>query len=181
MDSHRRLSHINHPGKFLFLTWHLHGSLPIGLYPPPDKTNAGKAFVWMDRYLDTTTTGPMHLKTESIATLVEQSIHHCAGPLRYYDLEAYVIMANHVHLLVLPHVPPERFLQTIKGYTAREANRLLNRTGHPFWQSEVYDHWVRDDAERERIRAYIENNPVKADLVGRPEDFRWSSAHEKPR
>jgi len=50
-------------------------------------------------------------------------------------------MANHVHLLVLPRVNPSRFLQSVKGYTAREANRLLGRTGQPFWQAESYDHW----------------------------------------
>ena len=55
--------------------------------------------------------------------------------------------------------------QGLKGYTAREANRLLGRTGQPFWQGESYDHWVRDETEFIRIIAYIENNPVKAGLV----------------
>ena len=67
-------------------------------------------------------------------------------------------MANHVHLLVLPRVSPSRFLQTLKGYTAREANRLLGRTGQPFWQAESYDHSVRDDRESNRIKEYIEKN-----------------------
>jgi REP element-mobilizing transposase RayT len=75
------------------------------------------------------------------------SIRYSAQHLQYYDLEAFVVMANHVHLLVLPRVSPSRFLQTLKGYTAREANRLLGRTGQPFWQVESYDHWVRDDRE----------------------------------
>jgi len=48
----RRLPHIYPPGKLLFLTWHLYGSLPHHRYPPPHKANAGPAFVWMDRYLD---------------------------------------------------------------------------------------------------------------------------------
>jgi hypothetical protein len=82
-----------------------------------------------------------------------------------------------VHLLVLPRVNPSQFLQTLKGFTAREANKLLGRTGQPFWQAESYDHWVRDPAEAERIRAYIESNPVKAGLVARAEDYPWSSAH----
>jgi hypothetical protein len=58
-----------------------------------------------------------------------------------------------------------RRLKTLKGYTAREANRLLERTGQPFWQAESYDHWVRDEKQAEHIKAYIENNPVKAGLV----------------
>ena len=67
-------------------------------------------------------------------------------------------------------------LKSLKGASAREVNRLLGRTGEPFWQKESYDHWVRDSAEFERIRRYIEGNPVKAGLVARAEDYAWSSA-----
>jgi len=48
----RRLPHVWAEGKGLFVTWHLYGSLPHALYPPPNQQNAGQAFVWMDRYLD---------------------------------------------------------------------------------------------------------------------------------
>ena len=175
----RRLPHIYPPGKSLFLTWHLYGSLPHRHFPPPYKANAGAAFVWIDRYLDAARGGPLYLSQEPIATLVEASIHFGAHQLGYYDLLSYVVMANHVHLLVLPREAPSRFLQTLKGYTAREANRLLKRTGLPFWQAESYDHWVRDEKQAERIRVYIENNPVQAGLVARPEDYRWSSAAKR--
>jgi putative transposase len=84
-------------------------------------------------------------------------------------------MPNHVHLLLTPQVAPSRLLQSLKGCTAREANRILGRTGEPFWQRESYDHWVRDAAEFERIRRYIENNPVKARLAVRESDYLWSS------
>ncbi len=67
-------------------------------------------------------------------------------------------------------------MKSLKGATAREANRLLGRTGEPFWQKESYDHWVRSQREFEKIRAYIESNPVKAGLVQEPEDYPWSSA-----
>src|SRR4051812_35464763 len=83
------------------------------------------------------------LSPKPIAQLVVDSIRYGAQHLQYYDLHAFVVMANHVHLLVLPRVSPSRFLQTLKGYTAREANRLLGRTGRPFWQAESYDHAVR--------------------------------------
>ena len=49
-----------------------------------------------------------------------------------------------------------------KGVTASEANRLLGRTGESFWQRESYDHGVRDTGELERMAAPMENNPVKA-------------------
>jgi REP element-mobilizing transposase RayT len=175
----RRLPHLYPEGKAIFITWHLFGTLPHSLYPPPGKRNAGQAFAWMDRYLDSARGGPLYLKQEPVAQVVIGSIQHCAEQLHYYDLHAFVVMANHVHLLVLPRISPSRFLQTVKGYTAREANRLLGRTGQPFWQAESYDHWVRDEREWERIGAYIENNPVRAGLVTRAEDYPWSSAARK--
>src|SRR5580692_4830079 len=122
--SRRRLPHIHPSGKWLFVTWHLDGSLPLSLFPPPGKNSDGKAFVWMDRYLDTTRKGPRHLLRPEIAAIVGRSIRRGVS------------------------------LQSLKGHTAREANLVLDRTGHRFWQAESYDHWVRDDAERERIAAY---------------------------
>ena len=110
-QNRRRLPHVWAEGKYLFVTWHLYGSLPHALYPPPDKQNAGGAFVWMDRYLDASRSGPLYLKQAPIAQLVVDSIHYGAQHLHYYDLQAFVVMANHVHLLVLPLVGPSRFLQ----------------------------------------------------------------------
>jgi REP element-mobilizing transposase RayT len=158
----RRWPHLYLGNTPLFLTWHLYGSLPHKLYPPPGKQNSGKAFVWMDRYLDSARTGPVFLRQEAIARLLVESIRYNAEQLRYFDLQAFAIMPNHVHLLALPRVSPSRFMQTLKGYTARQANQLLQRAGQPFWQTESYDHSVRDLLEGQRIRAYIENNPVKA-------------------
>jgi REP element-mobilizing transposase RayT len=47
------------------------------------------------------------------------AIRHCADQLKHYDVQAFVVMANHVHLLVLPRVSPSRFLQALKGATPR--------------------------------------------------------------
>src|ERR1700682_4845569 len=146
----RRLPHWQPLGKSLFLTWHLHGSLPHNRFPPPGGQSAGQAFVWMDRYLDEAHVGPTWLKRAEIADVVEESIHFGADHLGYYSLHAFVVMANHVHLLVTPSVSPSKFLQSVKGYSAREANKRLERTG-PFWQNESYDHWIRDEPEFERV------------------------------
>ncbi|MFQ6042010.1 MAG: transposase, partial [Candidatus Poribacteria bacterium] len=67
-------------------------------------------------------------------------------------------------------------MKSLKGYTGKEANRLLNRHGS-FWQEESYNHWVRDEDEFRRIVYYIENNPVKARLVSQPHDWLYSSAY----
>jgi REP element-mobilizing transposase RayT len=87
-------------------------------------------------------------------------------------------MANHVHLLVTPYVDPQKILHSLKTFSAREANKLLDRVGMPFWQREYYDHWIRDGREFDKVRFYIENNPVAAGLVTAAEKYPWSSAAE---
>ena len=86
-------------------------------------------------------------------------------------------MANPVHLLARLRVSPSRFLQTLKGYTARESESDARTHGPAILaKAESYDHSVRDERESDRIKAYIENNPVKAGLVANAEDYLGSSA-----
>jgi REP element-mobilizing transposase RayT len=170
----RRLPHEYYEERPLFVTWHLHGSVPPSAFPP-GKLLSGQAFAWVDRRLDSATNGPTHLRRQEIADLVVQSLNKGVAQ-GHYDLHAFVVMSNHVHVLVTPRIPPSRLLKALKGCTAREANRILGRTGEPFWQRESYDHWVRNEVEFERIRVYIENNPVKAGLVSEAGDYSWSSA-----
>src|SRR3984885_1846372 len=115
---------------------------------------------------------------EDIATLVIESLLR-GQTLGQYQLGPFVIMANHVHVLLLPSISPSLLLKSLKGVTAREANRLLHRMGEQFWQRESYDQWVRDEAEWSKIASYIERNPVKAGLVPRAEDYPWSSANPR--
>lgn len=175
MAAHRRrLPHEYPENSALFLTGHLHGSLPASIFPPGPLAS-GEAFVWLDRRLDTTRTGPMYLRRPEIARIVVESIRK-GEVLGHYELGAYVVMANHVHLLIRPKVPPQKLLQALKGATAREANRTLGRTGEPFWQKESYDRWARNREEYVKILKHIHNNPVKAGLAQNPEDYPWSSA-----
>jgi len=129
----------------------------------------------MDRLLDNARVGPTYLAKSPIAQIVVDSLQHC-GQTDYW-LHAWVVMPNHVHMLATPRTDVSRFMRRLKGYTARQANRLLTRTGQTFWQEESYDHLVRTAEESRRIEGYILNNPVKAGLAPTPEDYRWSSAH----
>jgi putative transposase len=88
-------------------------------------------------------------------------------------------MSNHVHILIWPKALLPEITKAIKGFTAREANRVLGRTGQKFWQDESFDHAVRSEDEFYRIMRYIERNPVKAGLVESPEQWPWSSAARK--
>ena len=89
-------------------------------------------------------------------------------------------MINHVHILIYPNADLSRITKSIKNYSARQANVILGLTGQPFWQEESYDHWVRGPEEMERIVHYIEENPLSAGFVQRVQDWRWSSAWDRP-
>jgi putative transposase len=132
----------------------------------------------MDRRLDRAEFGPRWLSDDRIAREIIDAFHFGQHQLGFFELYSFVIMPNHVHLLVQPHVPLARITKSLKGYTARRANQILQRTGSPFWQYESFDHWVRNERELQKIVNYIEYNPVAAGLVGKPEQWRWSSAHE---
>ena len=122
--------------------------------------------------------GPLFLRRPEIGDLLVDASR--AGERRFerYELHAFVVMANHVHLLVTPQVASTEWLGPLKGFTANQANRLLAREG-TFWQDESYDRLVRSSEEFGRIRKYIERNPVKAGLVEMAEKFRWSSANKE--
>jgi len=172
----RRLPHFHQEGRWHFVTWHLAGSLPANLYPPKDKANAGAAFIWMDRYLDTRTDGPMAIANGQVAQAVLNVLLLGRRQSRY-EIGPFVIMANHVHMLVRTSGDMSTEMKWIKGASARAANLLLHATVSPFWQRESYDRLVRSQEEFERISRYIEWNPVKAGLTDSPEKWRWSSAN----
>ncbi len=139
-------------------------------------TDPGRAFVLFDEQLDRAAYGPTWLREPAVADLVVNALWYGDEELNLYRLSRYVVMSNHVHMLFWPQVLLPRITRTIKGFTAREANRLLGRIGMPFWQAESFDHWVRNEGEFNRIAHYIEQNPVKAGLVKSAEDWPWSSA-----
>jgi REP element-mobilizing transposase RayT len=172
----RRLPHWDVIGQAMFVTFRPHDSLPVNRVFPPARMTNGTAFVAMDRILDSAAVGPRHLLVPEIAALVVAGL--CDG-CQLYELHSFVVMPNHVHVLVTPHVISKQWLGPLKGRTARQANLVLGLTGKPFWQEESYDHLVRSDEEFARIWRYIENNPVTAGLVSDPEEFRWSSATDR--
>jgi putative DNA methylase len=170
------LPHWDIIGQRVFLTFRLNGSLPVNRVFPPTRMTGGKAFAALDKLLDQAETGPVYLRQPAIAKMVVDSI--LAGDRRFnrYDLHAFVVMPNHVHMLVTSHVKLADWFRSLKGFTGREASRTLGLNGTPFWQDESYDHLVRNDDEAELIKKYIEWNPVKASFCESPETFPWSSA-----
>jgi REP element-mobilizing transposase RayT len=129
----------------------------------------------LESYLDKGT-GECCLRCPEIAKLVAEAFRFFDG--ERYRLDAWVVMPNHVHLVLwpMPNHTLSQIAQSLKRFTAREANKLLRRTGQTFWQPETYDHWIRDDEEHARCCRYVVNNPVKARLCAAPEDWQWSGA-----
>ena len=190
----RRLPHWQPEGADFFVTWRLYGSLPHGLKPFDDggwrrmalphgnsplllpSASPGMAFAAVDRRLDRAAKGPLWLRNPQVAECVSEILLLGAGQWRLYELLAWVIMANHVHVLMRPTVPLKKALMNVKSASARAANAILGRTGEHFWQDESFDRWMRNDRERARAIGYIEYNPVSAGLAATPEQWPWSSA-----
>lgn len=197
----RNLPHIQPPGATFFLTARLVDTIPahigaevrdamqaelraaeqLATVNERDRRRyeaQKRAFGRTDDWLGRATAGPTWLSQPEIANLVAAAIHHRDG--REYDLIAFTIMPNHVHLLITPlerdkgtYYALPRINHSLKRYTANRANRLLGRQGR-FWQQETYDHIVRDEAERQRITTYILQNPVKAGLCATWEEWPWT-------
>ena len=137
-----------------------------------------------DAVLDCADYGPTWLSKPRVAEIVADGLHF--RERQQYDLLAFCIMPNHVHVVLTPlpdrdsHYPSlTTIMQLIKGYTAREGNRLLGRHGQ-FWQHESHDHWVRDGDELQRVCMYVINNPVKAGMVDDWSDWPWTYCKHPP-
>jgi putative transposase len=197
----RRLPHVQLPGATLFTTFRLVDSIPAKsirrLIAATRRTEATlsrisdsqkrtvqayleqrRHFGQWDAALNSARDGSLWLSAPRIASLVVESLHYRDGLV--YDLDTHCMMPNHFHVMFTP-LPKEdggyhamsAIMHSLKRYTARQANLLLEREGS-FWQHENYDHVVRDEAERQRIAEYILNNPVKAGLISHWENWEWS-------
>jgi REP element-mobilizing transposase RayT len=128
----------------------------------------------IEKYLDKGY-GECHLMKREVATMVRDSLFfHNATK---YLLKSWVIMPNHMHILLRQNagVELEEITHSLKSYTALMANRILRRKGE-FWQAETYDRFIRDEDHFNYVVGYIERNPVKARLCKRPEDWEFGSA-----
>jgi len=131
-----------------------------------------------DEALHTSQTGPFWLRDERIAKIVADSMRYHDG--NWFDVLAYCIMANHVHLVLAPYeisatadFSLTKIMHNIKRNSANHANKVLGRTG-AFWQHENYDHFARDEKDLERIIKYVLYNPVEAGLTDDWSKWKWT-------
>jgi len=120
--------------------------------------------------------GACHLRIPKIAKVVQDAILRFDG--KRYCTYAWVIMPNHVHILVstFENISMSSIIHSWKSFTATAANRSLGLKGK-FWQEDYYDRFMRNEKHYNAVHAYIVNNPVKAGLCLVPEEWAFGSAH----
>jgi REP element-mobilizing transposase RayT len=141
-------------------------------------TAEGAKFVREDRFLDAAAIGPRWLIQPAVAASVARILLESERKGQC-ELGAWVLMPNHVHVVVRPRFDLPKVVSWVKACSARDANRLLSRAGRPFWARDYFDRWIRDRIEEQKITNYFEQNPVKAGLCSAPEDWLWSSARTR--
>lgn len=115
------------------------------------------------------------LQSDRMASLLLDVLYHYRKQEKYL-LHEFVIMPNHFHLLITPRESLERAVQLVKGGFSFRAKRELQFCAE-VWQTSYYDRRVRDESEYRKIRNYIRQNPVRAKLAERAEDYFYSSAN----
>jgi REP element-mobilizing transposase RayT len=119
--------------------------------------------------------GACFLRDARVAELVENALIYFDG-IRY-RLIAWCVMPNHVHGLIetFPHFSLGAVVHSWKSFTAKQANRILGRSGR-FWMRDYFDRYIRDEDHLQDAINYIEQNPVKAGLVADAAAWKYSSA-----
>jgi len=192
----RRLPHWERPGATYFVTFRLADSIAADVvdrwreeraqwlehHPDPWDWKTAREYMrrfeeereqWLDRGH-----GSCLLRNQRAAELESESLCHFDG--HRYVLDAFVVMPNHVHVLLtmLPGFSLGGIVSSWKRYSAREANKLLGRSG-TFWQDDYWDRFIRNEEHFAATIAYIDQNPVKAGLARTADLWPWGSARLK--
>ena len=191
--THRRLPHWTQEGRTYFVTFRLADSLPqdklkqwveerniwLKFHPEPwsdkdwaeyDERFGKKLEEWLDAGY-----GACHLARPEVRAIVEECLNHFDG--QRYDLGGYVVMPNHVHMLIRPREGFElsEIMKGIKGVSSRKVRQTIlsasssigkGQTGLSasphFWMDESFDHIVRSQAQFQKFQRYIAENPIQA-------------------
>lgn len=166
------LPHWHQDGKYVFVTFRLNDSLPqekllwlhdekegwLKRHPKPWNKETTKEYnnkfgEVIDKWLDNNY-GDCLLKKEKNRKIVEEALSFFNG--KRYDLIAFVVMPNHVHILFKLYKGHQLtgITRSIKSFTSKKINALENRTGR-LWQSESYDRLIRDQKHFDNVVRYI--------------------------
>ena len=182
------LPHNDQVGLIQFITYHLADSLPADVVEKLAQELASLPSVkqdfhrrkrieeWMDAGY-----GRCLLRQPEIAAMIVENWRKFEGVR--YELLAWVVMPNHVHVMIRPRegLSLPKIVQAWKGYSGKKIAEYLrslerDRTPPRIWHREYWDRFIRDARHFQNAVDYIHQNPVKAGLVAKPEDWTWSSA-----
>ena len=176
-----RLPHWQQQGATYFVTFRLADSVPMRLlrqweserknwlrvHPEPWSFELEQEYHQrfssaIERWLDVGH-GACLLRRSECAQIVAGALNHFEGVR--VAMISFVVMPNHVHVLFVqnPEWPLEKVIRSWKGFTARETNKLLERSGS-FWQRDYFDRLVRDEKHFANCVRYIRRNSKKASL-----------------
>lgn len=133
-------------------------------------------FSKFDHLLDNPKSGPTHLGNPQVAQMLYDCLLHF-DHVRY-KMVCFTIMNNHAHLVI--HKLDRKLFQimhSIKTFSGRKGNKILNQIGLQFWQAESYDRWIRNKQEFKHWVTYTLNNPIKAGLVKNWRDWDYAYIH----
>ena len=186
-----RLPHWQQEGAVYFITFRLADAVPsrlrnqwesergawLRIHPEPWNFGTEREYHQrfsgaIERWLDAGH-GACLLRRGDCSEIVAKTLRHFEG-VRLVMISA-VVMPNHVHALFVqnPEWPLEKLIRSWKGFTARQINQLIGRSGG-FWQRDYFDRLVRDERHFANCIRYIRRNPEKARLP--PSEFiLWES------
>jgi REP element-mobilizing transposase RayT len=186
-----RLPHWQQEGAVYFLTFRLADAVPMRLRNQWENDRDGWMRVhrepWnaevereyherfsgaIERWLDGSY-GACLLRRPDCAQIVAETLRHFEGERAV--VISFAVMPNHVHALFVlnPEWSLEKLVRSWKGFTARQINKLLARSGN-FWQRDYFDRLVRDEKHFANCVRYIRRNPEKARL-GKSDFILWES------
>ncbi len=174
------LSHYDDGAKIQAISYRLADALPAAVLAKLEEQalDDEKRRAEIEGYLDAGH-GSCVLREARCAEVIIENWKHFDGGR--YRLHAWVVMPNHVHVLVEPlgTEAVSKIVQSWKSYTAKVILPLcpvgLFVDKH-LWQADYYDRFMRSERHYLAAVDYIHRNPVKAGLVASPEDWPWSSA-----
>ena len=173
------LPHCDTPGLFQGITFRLADALPSGVLQRMEQEDTADAAKRqrVEQFLNAGH-GACLLRDPVCARLVEKALLYGNG--ERYRLLAWVVMPNHVHVLIeqTEGWPLDKVVAGWKSCTAKQINRYLGKCG-VVWMRDYHDRYVRDDTHLQAVIEYIHDNPVKAGLAAHAKDWSYSSAAKR--
>ncbi len=169
---------------YQFITYHLIDSLPKAALESLQAFRGNTKTFRIEQWLNQGHGECVLNNPRSAQTVIDNWKHH---DNKLYELLAYTVMPNHVHVLikVFPGQKLSRIIHAWKSYTSKKIQAIIGAGEPPalpvqakeharIWQADYFDRYIRDERHLNQTVQYIYENPVKAGLVKRIENWPFS-------